>query len=710
MVTNTEILNYMRTGAYRPVGIEELATVLNVDNLKKFHRQLDDLEAEGLIVRTRKDRYGVPDKMNLAVGWVQVHARGFGFLIQDDPELKDVFISSDNIASAMHGDRVIVRLNRDNVGRPEGEVIKILTRANKQVVGTFEKRQKHGFTVPDDVRLRWDILIPDGQSKGAKNGDKVVVEITRWPEPRRNPEGKIIEKIGRQGDLGVDILTIIKKHQLPEEFPKVVLHEADKISLTISPDELAGRQDLRQQLIVTIDGEDAKDLDDAVTLTLTPEGNYRLGVHIADVGYYVREGSELDKEAYHRGTSVYLVDRVLPMLPQRLSNGICSLNAGEDRLALGVEIEVSNDGEVLSHRILESIILVKERLTYSNVNRLLEGDAEQRDRYREIAPMLELMAELSGILTKRREQRGSIDFNFPEVKVILDGEGHPVEIKKRERGVSERLIEEFMLLANEVIAEHYFTLKSPFLYRVHEEPSEDKITELSTKLDAFGYHLNPGSRGKIRPAALQQIVHQADGQPEERAVNTMVLRTMKLARYEAECRGHFGLAAQYYTHFTSPIRRYPDLVIHRIIREILRKGQLAEKRKAQLLKRMPEIAEQSSNRERVAEEAERETVDLKKVEYMQQFIGQTFPGIVSGVTNFGFFVEIDFGLEGLVHVSNLTDDYYHYDETKMALKGEHTGQVYKIGQEVQISVARANVELRQVDFELVKSNEKGLKM
>ena len=710
MVTNTEILNYMRTGAYRPVGIEELATVLNVDNLKKFHRQLDDLEAEGLIVRTRKDRYGVPDKMNLAVGWVQVHARGFGFLIQDDPELKDVFISSDNIASAMHGDRVIVRLNRDNVGRPEGEVIKILTRANKQVVGTFEKRQKHGFTVPDDVRLRWDILIPDGQSKGAKNGDKVVVEITRWPEPRRNPEGKIIEKIGRQGDLGVDILTIIKKHQLPEEFPKVVLHEADKISLAISPDELAGRQDLRQQLIVTIDGEDAKDLDDAVTLTLTPEGNYRLGVHIADVGYYVREGSELDKEAYHRGTSVYLVDRVLPMLPQRLSNGICSLNAGEDRLALGVEIEVSNDGEVLSHRILESIILVKERLTYSNVNRLLEGDAEQRDRYREIAPMLELMAELSGILTKRREQRGSIDFNFPEVKVILDGEGHPVEIKKRERGVSERLIEEFMLLANEVIAEHYFTLKSPFLYRVHEEPSEDKITELSTKLDAFGYHLNPGSRGKIRPAALQQIVHQADGQPEERAVNTMVLRTMKLARYEAECRGHFGLAAQYYTHFTSPIRRYPDLVIHRIIREILRKGQLAEKRKAQLQKRMPEIAEQSSNRERVAEEAERETVDLKKVEYMQQFIGQTFPGIVSGVTNFGFFVEIDFGLEGLVHVSNLTDDYYHYDETKMALKGEHTGQVYKIGQEVQISVARANVELRQVDFELVKSNEKGLKM
>ncbi len=710
MVTNTEILNYMRTGAYRPVGIEELATVLNVDNLKKFHRQLDDLEAEGLIVRTRKDRYGVPDKMNLAVGWVQVHARGFGFLIQDDPELKDVFISSDNIASAMHGDRVIVRLNRDNVGRPEGEVIKILTRANKQVVGTFEKRQKHGFTVPDDVRLRWDILIPDGQSKGAKNGDKVVVEITRWPEPRRNPEGKIIEKIGRQGDPGVDILTIIKKHQLPEEFPKNVLHEADKISLTISPDELAGRQDLRQQLIVTIDGEDAKDLDDAVTLTRTPEGNYHLGVHIADVGYYVREGSELDKEAYHRGTSVYLVDRVLPMLPQRLSNGICSLNAGEDRLALGVEIEVSKDGEVLSHRILESVILVKERLTYSNVNRLLEGDAEQRERYRELAPMLELMAELSGILTKRREQRGSIDFNFPEVKVILDGEGHPVEIKKRERGVSERLIEEFMLLANEVIAEHYFTLKSPFLYRVHEEPSEDKITELSIKLDAFGYHLNPGSRGKIRPAALQHIVHQADGQPEERAVNTMVLRTMRLARYEAECRGHFGLAAQYYTHFTSPIRRYPDLVIHRIIREILRKGQLAEKRKAQLLKRMPEIAEQSSNRERVAEEAERETVDLKKVEYMQRFIGQTFPGIVSGVTNFGFFVEIDFGLEGLVHVSNLTDDYYHYDETKMALIGEHTGQVYKIGQEVQISVARANVELRQVDFELVKSNEKGLKM
>lgn len=701
-----QLLAFMREKAYKPLTALELVEALEIEDVKSFLQLLNELEQEGVIVLTKKHKYGLTEKMGLLAGRIQGHPKGFGFFIPDQVNHPDVFISPEDLNGAMHQDRVLVRLNKvPEVGaKPEGEVVRILSRANSTIVGTFERSKSYGFVVPDDKRFNMDVYISADDIGPAKNGDKVVVEITRWPEKRHNPEGRIIEVLGKTGAPGVDVLSIVRKYQLPEEFPEKVLREAEKLPDHVREEDLAGRRDLRGVKMVTIDGADAKDLDDAVSIGRLPNGNYRLGVHIADVGYYVHEGSLLDKEAYNRGTSVYLVDRVIPMLPKKLSNGICSLNAGVDRLAMTADMEVNRKGEVVKYDIYPSVIHVDERMTYENVYKILEEEDQKLiKRYQDFVDDFKIMKELAMILRKKRLDRGSIDFDFPESKVILDEKGKPVEIVPRPRTIAEMIIEEFMLCANETVAQHMYWLEAPFVYRVHEEPDLDDIIKLNEFLNTLGYHVKVSD--EIHPSAYQNVVSKVEGRPEELVVNTVLLRSMKHARYAAECLGHFGLSAKYYCHFTSPIRRYPDLVIHRVIREYLEKGIPSPKRKAQLERLMPDYAEQSSIREKAAEDAERESVDLKKVEYMERHLGETFEGVISSVTSFGFFVELDNSVEGLVRVSSLTDDYYQFVEKQLALLGQHTNKMYKIGDRVTVQVSRVNTLERQIDFELVEKME-----
>jgi ribonuclease R len=708
MISKEELLEYMWRNSYKPLTAEELAESLNIQEQAAFVNFLQELEAEGKIVLNRKGRYGLPQKMNLVVGRLQGSPKGFAFLIPDDPQEQDVYVKNEDLNGAMHNDRVVARLYRhlEDGRKREGEVIRILTRANQRVVGTYERSRYFGFVTPDDKRLGYDLFIPKNETGGAQTGDKVVIEITSWPEARRNPEGRVIEVLGQKDQPGIDILSIVRKYQLPEVFPEEVLAEAARIPATVTAEDRKGRRDLRDLPLVTIDGEDAKDLDDAVNLELLPNGNYYLGVHIADVGYYVREGSLLDEEALKRATSVYLVDRVIPMLPPQLSNGICSLNTGEDRLALSCFMEIDAEGKVVKHEIRPSVIRVKERMTYTVVRKILEEqEPELVKRYEEYVPTFELMRELCLLLRKKRLQRGSIDFDFPESQVILDEKGKPVEIVQRERSLAEMLIEEFMIVANETVSEEFFWREMPFLYRVHEKPDLEDITELNEFLGVFGYYIKTNRKGEVSPRAFQQVVEKVKGRPEEKTISLVILRSMKHARYAAEALGHFGLAAQYYSHFTAPIRRYPDLAIHRIIREAQGKG-FSEKRRKGLGARMEEYAEQSSLRERVAEEAERESVDLKKVEYMQDFVGQVFTGTISGVTSFGFFVELPNTVEGLVHVSTLSDDYYQYVEKQLMLVGDFTKKIYRIGDVVKVVLVKVNVEERLIDFEIVPEEKK----
>jgi len=698
-----KILEYMMGHAYRPMTAGELGEALAIGDLGRLESGLDELERQGCIVKNRRGRYGIPQRMNLRVGRIDGHRRGFAFLVPDEPGEQDVFILSEDLNGAMHNDRVIVRLYRHLAdGRKrEGKVIRILSRANERVVGTYEQNGGLGFVVPDDRRIWHDILVT-GQAGGeARNNDRVVVEITRWPGPRRSPEGRIVEILGAKGDPAADVLAIVRKYQLPEAFPAEVMKEAENIPLAVGEHELAGRRDLRALITVTIDGEDAKDLDDAVSLERLPGGNYRLGVHIADVSHYVREGSGLDQEACRRGTSVYLPDRVIPMLPPRLSNGICSLNANEDRLAVTCFMEIDETGAVVGYEFCRSVIRVRERLTYNAVRQILEEhDPGLSNRYNRHIEMLESMKDLCLLLRQKRLLRGAIDFDFPEAVVTLDDAGRAVGIGRRERSIAEMIIEEFMIAANETVAKHFCFLDVPFLYRVHEKPDLDDIQELNEFLGAFGYRIRAGGKGEISPGDFQRIVEKVKGRPEEKAVTMTMLRAMKHARYAPEAIGHFGLAARYYTHFTSPIRRYPDLAIHRIICETLEKGSLPPARLKQLEGMMPAYAQQSSLRERVAEEAERESIDLKKAEYMSGHIGEVFRGVISGVKSFGFFVELDNTVEGLVHVSTLDDDYYRYDDRHLVLAGEHTGQTFRIGDEVKVRVAGVNIDERRVDFEL----------
>ena len=682
------VLEYMKEEAYNPMLFQELAEALNIadDKLDELEETLEHMETEGLVVKTRKKRYGLPERMNLIVGRLQGSKKGFGFLIPDNPDLGDVYIPVENLNGAMNNDKVIARITKASIGaiKSEGEIIRILKRANEIVVGTFENCKKYGFVVPDDARIYQDIFVPQEDFGGAKNGYKVVVEITRWPEGRRNPEGKVIEILGHKDDVGTDILSIIRGHNLPEVFPEEVEAQANKLPDEVNEDIIKNRRDLRDRIIVTIDGEDAKDLDDAVSLELLSNGNYLLGVHIADVSQYVFENSYLDKEALRRGTSVYLLDRVIPMLPKKLSNGICSLNPKVNRLTLSCDMEIDNKGNVVKYDIYESVISTTERMTYENVNKILEEDDDQlKERYKDLIEVFKNMEKLMNILRKKRRLRGSIDFDFKEAKIVLDEKGKPVEIKTYERGTSEKIIEEFMIVCNETIAEHMYWKELPFVYRVHEDPDPEKIMALNQLVHNFGYSIKGAD--EIHPKALQQLLDKITGKREERLISTLTLRSLRKARYDGASLGHFGLASKYYCHFTSPIRRYPDLMIHRIIKEDIH-GKLNSKRIAELNELIPSIAEQSSIRERAAEDAEREVEDLKKAEYMAERIGEEYEGIISSVTSFGLFVELDNTIEGLVHVSHMEDDFYIFDEVNHVMIGERKRIIYRIGDTVKVRV------------------------
>ena len=704
MSMKEKLLNFMREEAYKPLNLEELVTLMQITEkkeIKKFTKLLKDMEENGEIIKTRYNRYGVPERMNLVVGYLQAHPQGYGFIIPEQKEQKDVFVNPNDINGAMHGDRVVARLiKKAEDKKPEGEIIRIIDRANKTLVGTYECYRNYGFVIPDEHRIIQDIFIPKGCSRSAKNGDKVVVEITRWSEKRRNPEGVITEVLGHKSLPGVDIFSIIKKYELPEDFPPDALTEVEQFSDKISDSEYEQREDLRGLLTITIDDQEAKDLDDAVSLDKIEKG-YRLGVHIADVGYYVREGSFLDREAFLRGTSVYLVDRVIPMLPPRLSNDLCSLNPNIDRLTLSAMIDLNHAGNIINHELHVSIININERMTYQNVNKIIEeNDPQLKEKYKEIVPMLQNMTELSKILKENRRKRGALGFEFPETYVKLDENGRPIMVGEKKRGIAESIIEEFMITCNEVVAEHFYHMKIPFLYRIHPDPDEEKIINFRDYITNFGYTLK-GSLRNLHPSTLQNVLEQAKGKKEERIIHTILLRSMKLARYSELKERHFGLASEYYTHFTSPIRRYPDLVIHRITREVLQSGELSKKRIKKLKKNLPAAAEHSSNRERMAMEAERESQDLKKVEYMEDKVGQEFSAIISSITNFGMFVMLENTIEGLVHISSMADDYYHFIAKEFSLEGERTKKIYRIGDPVKILVSNVNREERNIDFVLV---------
>lgn len=703
MSLRSKIKEEMQQKAYKPLTIKQLSERFSIRekrDIKRLQSTLDLMEKEGEIIKTRYQRYGLPHKMNLVVGILQGHTNGFGFVIPEEAGEEDVFISSSSLNGALNGDRVVARIQGTKGRNREGEVIRVLTRANEQVVGKYETSKHFGFVVPDDKRISLDIFIPRGASKGAKTGDKVVVQITRWPETRRNPEGEVAEVLGPADAPGVENLSIIKKYDLPEEFPPEVRAQVHNLPAGVTPEDLQKRHDFRDLLTITIDGEDAKDLDDAVSLEKNSQGNFLLGVHIADVAYYVQEGSPLDREALERGTSVYLVDRVIPMFPTELSNDLCSLNPHINRLTQSVVMEISPEGEVLRHEFSESVIKIDERMTYTAVRQILqEEDPEVAKRYTHLIPLLQEMAGLARTLRRRRMERGAVDFNFPEVKVLLDSEGKPKEIKRMVRSIAEEIIEEFMLICNETVAGHFHALKVPFLYRIHEKPLGEKMVAFRDFVHNLGYII-PGSAQEISTKHLQKVLAEAAGKKEEKVINTILLRAMQQAKYSENHSGHFGLAAENYSHFTSPIRRYPDLAIHRILKASLRK-QLDKKAQKKLQSRLPNIARHTSQRERRAMEAERESVDYKKIQFMEDRIGEVFKGTISGVTSFGFFVELENTVEGLVHVSTLEDDYYRYIEEKYLLKGEKNDRTFGIGDELEVKLIRASKEDLQVDFQLV---------
>ncbi|MGM0602963.1 MAG: ribonuclease R [Bacillota bacterium] len=712
MSARKELLTHLREDVHRPLTREEIYKEFDIsrDQKKIFDKLISELLDEGMLYKNSSGQYGVPEKFDLIGGRIEKIASGNGFLIPDDPGQEDIFIASENMNGAMHNDKVFIHLTRSRRGKSkEGEIVEVIERVNKKVVGNLEKYKNYAFLIPDNQRICNDIFIPPGGLKNAKNGQKVVAKITKWPEKNRNPEGEVVEILGFKNDPGVDIEAIIRQLDLPGDFPADVLSSVeaipDKADLSVlEKDE--ERVDLRDLKLVTIDGADAKDLDDAVSIEKLSEDKYRLGVHIADVSHYVRESEVLDNEAYERGTSIYLVDRVIPMLPPKLSNGICSLNPAVDRLTLTVFIDYKLTGkngiEAVDHEIIKSVIKSNHRLTYDEVYGILVENSESlRKEYSDFVEELEIMNELRRRLRKKRFSEGSIDFNFPEVKVELDENGKPADLKKRRHGIPEQLIEEFMIAANEVVAADMSWREIPFIYRVHDQPDLDRMKEFNEFIHNFGYHLKGVSNG-VHPRELQEMLEKVEGKSEERIIDTVLLRSLKKAVYSDKNLGHFGLGLNHYTHFTSPIRRYPDLIAHRIIKETISEGYLSEDRQRELEHKIPKIADHSSLQERRAMEAERDSVDLKKIEFMEDKIGEEFEGIISGITGFGIFVELDNTVEGLVHVRELTDDYYHFESDHYRLIGERTKKIYRIGDEVKIKVAKVNREERELDFELVE--------
>ena len=700
-----KVLAFMREASYAPMTSEQLVDALaDVCSASKLWQELLALEANGEIIRTRFDTYGLPEKMGLVAGRFQLTSKGFGFVIPDNKgDRPDVFIPPRSLNGAMNNDRVLARVNNDAHGKkPEGEILRIIVHANNKVVGIFHQTGDFAFVIPDDKRIGQDVYVMRKHFNGAKDGQKVVVEITEWPQEHRKAEGRVSEVLGNIGDVGLEILSIIKQNDLPLQFPDEVLEAARKVPKTIKKSELAGRRDLRERTVVTVDGEDAKDLDDAVYVEQLGRDEYLLGVYIADVSYYVTEDSTLDKEARERGTSVYLVDRVLPMLPERLSNGICSLNAGEDRLAMACEMHIDSLGTILSYDIFPAVINVRHRLSYNIVRAILAGDSAMCERYEDILPMVARMDILRQILHDKRARRGAVDFELPEQKVILDENLHPIDIVQRIHGNAESIIEEFMLAANETVAKHMFDAHWPFIYRVHDIPSEERMQEFAKLLANFNIKFRV--KEETEPKDIQQAVAEVAGKAEERLITTVALRSMKQAVYQTDNIGHFGLAAKYYTHFTSPIRRYPDLIVHRLLRAWMQQPKLKDSEVEPLEERLDVIAEHSSIRERAAADAERATVDLKMCEYMAGHIGEEYDGIISGVTAFGMFVELPNGVEGLVHISSLMDDYYDFYEERYALVGNHSGRAYRLGDAVRIEVLNVNISDVSIDFIMAGEN------
>lgn len=699
-----EIINHKD---YKPMKIKELGILLSIngDDEKRamLEETLEQLITEGKIIKTKRGKYARPEAVNMIVGKFIAHAKGFGF-VEIEGEENDIFIPAPYVNGAFNNDTVAIKLiRRDSKGkRKEGEVIKIIKRNDSDVIGTYQKSKNFGFVVADNKKFTKDIFISKNKSKGAVSGHKVVVKITDWGNERRNPEGEITEIIGHINDPGTDILSIVKSYELPMQFPDVVMNQLDYIPSEVTEEDKVGRLDLREVQMVTIDGEDAKDLDDAITIQKNEDGTFTLGVHIADVTNYVTEGSPLDVEALRRGTSVYLVDRVIPMLPHKLSNGICSLNMGTDRLALSCLMDIDKKGNVVNHKIAETLINVDRRMTYTNVRKILsDKDQEVISEYKDFVKMFEEMEELAAILRDKRKRRGSIDFDFAETKVILNEKGEPIDIIPYDRNVATKIIEEFMLLANETIAEDFFWQELPFVYRTHEEPDPERLATLASFIHNFGYNIK--GEGEIHPKEIQKLLIEIEGKPEEAIISRLALRSMKRACYTVTGDGHYGLATKYYTHFTSPIRRYPDLQIHRIIKENLN-GKMEEKRIRHFNAILPNVAKQTSETERTAEEAERETIKLKKVQYMEKHIGEKFEGVISGVTAWGLYVELPNTVEGLVHVTTLDDDYYIFDEKKHIFIGERTSKIYRMGEPVKIAVLSVNKVERTIDFELVSED------
>lgn len=723
-ITNQEILKFMRESVYRPLTMKELIKSFNIplEERSSFRRLIRGLTSDGEIIKIKGDRFGLPEKMNLVTGVVQGHPDGYGFVIPEDGG-EDLFINPRNMREVMHGDRVICRAeSAQKGGKKEGTIVRILERGHKTLVGIYEPSGHFGFVIPDDRRISHDIYIPLKYSGKAKRGHAVITEITAYPMKNRNPEGRIIEIIGYPDNPDVEIDIVLRKYDISSKFPIDVLKEADAVQKEVADDEIIGRLDLRDKNIVTIDGEKAKDFDDAVYVERLNNGNYMLGVHIADVSHYVKEEDNLDNEAFKRGTSVYFPDRVIPMLPFQLSNEICSLKPNVDRLTLSAFMEFDIQGELINYSFAETVINSKERMTYTDVAEILKdpspessplgGEGGVMERYSYLLNDFYLMKELCEVLRERRMKKGSIDFDLPEPYIILDLMGKPENIIKAERNIAHKIIEEFMLVANETVASHFTKLEIPALYRVHDEPDPAKIIELSEFVSNFGYHLKiphpphlkKEGKGGFHPKRFQELLNSIRGKPEELLISTITLRHMKQARYSPENIGHFGLAFENYTHFTSPIRRYPDLIVHRLLKGIIKKKHISKKRADLWEERLPEIARHSSERERTADAAENDIVELKRVQFMMDKIGEEYEGIISGVTSFGLFVELEeIFVEGLIHVSGMADDYYALNERDHSLIGRRTKKRFKMGDSVKVKVENVSLAKKQIDFILIQN-------
>ena len=701
------LLQLIRDRVHHPASARELAQILRIprDERAAFKRQLKALVATGQLLQVRGNRFGVPDKMDVVVGRLSTNPRGFGFVVPehvDGHERRDIFVAGTNLLEAMHGDRVVARVERETPKGLEGRIIRILERGNATVVGRFESDAGGlGYVVPFDKRVLTDIHVPTGQSSSAETGEMVLVEITRWPTATRGPVGRVVEVLGRVEEQGVDTQIIIRKFGIPDAHSEESVEEAKRIGTVVKERDIRGRTDFRAVTTVTIDGEHARDFDDAITIERLANGHYWLGVHIADVSHYVKEGSALDEEAYERGTSVYFTERAVHMFPAELATGLCSLNPQVDRLVQSCLMEVDRRGRVVRYEMHDGVINSNERMTYTAVNAILtERDPETTNRYRALVPMFEMMHELFGILHQRRRRRGSIDFDLPEAEVVLSEFGEIEAIIATERNVAHRIIEEFMLLANETVAAHLVANDVPSLHRVHEPPDAKKVMDFEEFISTLGYGLAGGHAPQ--PKHFQKLIDRMRGKPEERPIAALMLRTMQKARYDAASLGHFGLAAEHYTHFTSPIRRYPDLIVHRTLR-LARHGKITPARLEEFQDELPETAKHASEMERRADEAERELLQWKKVRFMADKVGDEYQGYITGVAPYGLFVElIEHYVEGMVHVSSMADDYYRFVEQQHVMRGENTKKIYRLGDKVAVQVVRVDMERRQVDLGIVE--------